>query len=731
MNQPTAGPSKTTLPLKPLWEKGLLAAIFLLAVALRLWDLQKNGFCNTYYAATVRSMTMSWHNFFFDSFDPAGYVTVDKPPVAFWIQAVFAKLFGYQSVVLILPQVLEGLCSIGLVYYLVRRRFDAWAALLAAFALAICPISVAVDRYNDTDGCLATILLLAACFMARATEGGKLKLLLGSMVLVGIGFNTKMVVAFIVLPAFYLLYFLGAPGNWKKRLRDLTLASMVVAVAALAWPLTFDFTPADKRPFAGSTQDGSMISLSLGWNGVQRIIRNRGRRPVPAAIPTVAPASGTPNAPLSVTAEDQTGPNGPAGFPQRFQGRGRRGGGQNQNRIVMWINTSVPGVFRLADPGMAGQVLWFLPLCVIGLIVQARKSKKNLPLFTNHQSLLMWGAWVFIYAVVFSFMQAGVHPYYLVMLSAPMAALTGIGVRALWLDFTQNRTSRILPLSLLLAGVWQAYIVSDYPDWEAWLIPCLLIGLAAALIGLSPVADSAKARTEPLAWEKRSLALALGALFLSPFAWALTPVLGNGGSVEANPNLISGDGGGRGFFGGGPNNQSNMNNDKLVRFLEVNHQGEKYLLVAQSSMPVSPLIIKYGAPVIALGGFGGRDTTCTVDQFAQRVKDRQIRYFLLGGDRGNPRQGQPRQGRNANANNVNWGGRGGGGGWGNQGGFQADISKWVRDNGKPVDPNLWRIVDPREANAQSTTLAGNFGGNGGFGRRQGGGQQLYDLRPNN
>jgi 4-amino-4-deoxy-L-arabinose transferase-like glycosyltransferase len=270
-------------------------------------------------------------------------------------------------------------------------------------------------------------------------------------------------------------------------------------------------------------------------------------------------------------------------------------------------------------------------------------------------------------------------------------------------------------------------LISDYPDWGAWLIPSLLTGLAAALICLPSVTSSAKTRTGSLTWEKRSLVLALLALFLSPFAWALTPVLGNRGSVEANPNLISGDDGGRGMFGGA---QNNRNNDKLIQFLEANHQDEKYLLVAQNSMAVSPLIIKYGVPVIALGGFGGRDTTCTMDQFGQMVKAGQIRYFLLGGDRGNPfgRQGQPnpRLGQPANANAG-----GGWGGFGNQGGFQADISKWVRENGKPVDPKLWRIVDPREADARNPAIAGNLNGNGGFGRRQGGGQELYDLRSNN
>jgi 4-amino-4-deoxy-L-arabinose transferase-like glycosyltransferase len=707
-----------------LWEKGLLAAIFLLAAALRLWDLQKNGLCNTYYAATVRSMTMSWHNFFFDSFDPCGFVTVDKPPVAFWIQAVFAKLFGYKAFVLILPQAIEGLCSIGLVYHLVRRRFDSWAALLAALALALCPISVAVDRYNDTDGCLAMILLLAACFIVRATEGGRLKPLLVSMVLVGIGFNTKMVVAFIVLPDFYLLYLLGAPSGLKKRLVHLTLASVVLAVAALAWPLTFDLTPASQRPFAGSTQDGSMISLSLGHNGFQRILRTWGRFPQPAVTLPAASAQGTSNAPQAAA---PVATNGQEAAAQRFQGQGRRGG---KPRIAMLITTGVPGFFRLADPEMAGQVLWFLPLCLFGLIVQAGRITKSLPLFLNHQSLLLWGGWLLTYMIVFSFMQAGVHPYYLVMLAAPLAALTGIGVRALWLDFAQNSSSRILPLSLLLAGVWQAYIISDYPDWGAWLIPVLLTGLAAALLNLSAVTYPAKARPGSLARQKRSLALALLAVFLSPLAWALTPVLGNGGSVEANPNLVSGDGGGRGMFGGG---QTNVNNGKLIQFLEANHQDEKYLLAAQNSMAVSPLIIKYGVPALALGGFGGGDPTCTVDQFAQMVKAHQFRYFLLGGGRGNPfaRQGRPNLGPNQAASAPNdqaWGW----GGFGNQGGFQADISQWVRENGKPVDPKLWRIVDPREGDpnhpASNTSNINVFGG---FGGRRVGVQQLYDLRPNN
>jgi 4-amino-4-deoxy-L-arabinose transferase-like glycosyltransferase len=186
------------------------------------------------------------------------------------------------------------------------------------------------------------------------------------------------------------------------------------------------------------------------------------------------------------------------------------------------------------------------------------------------------------------------------------------------------------------------------------------------------------------------------------------------------------------MFGGG--GQSNANNDKLIRFLNANHQDEKYLLAAQNSMAVSPLIIHYGAPVLALGGFGGGDPTCSVEQFAQMVKAHQFRYFLLGGGRGSffgpPGQPNQRPNRVPQANNAD-GAPGGWGGFGNQGGFQADISKWVRENGKPVDPKLWRIVDTREGTANAPAPSNNnFNGFGGFGGRRGGGQQLYDLRPN-
>jgi 4-amino-4-deoxy-L-arabinose transferase-like glycosyltransferase len=153
-------------------------AVLVLAGALRLWRLDQNGYDNEYYSAAVRSMLNDWHNFFYNSSDPAGFVSVDKPPVALWVQVASAKLFGFHELSVLLPQVLEGLGAVWLLHHLVRRRFGTGAGLLAGLFLAVTPVSVAVDRSSNTDTCLVLALLLAAWALTRAAEDGRRRFLL-------------------------------------------------------------------------------------------------------------------------------------------------------------------------------------------------------------------------------------------------------------------------------------------------------------------------------------------------------------------------------------------------------------------------------------------------------------------------------------------------------------------------------------------------------------------------
>lgn len=212
-------------------------AILAVATGLRVWGLSERGYGNPYFSAAVRSMLASWRNFFFAAFDPAGFVSVDKPPVALWIQVGSAKVLGFGGLAVLLPQVLEGLGAILLTYHLVRRRFGPAAGLLAALFLAVTPVSVSMDRGSGTDSCLVFVLLLGAWALTRAAETGSRRLLLLSMALVGIGFNVKMTEALGVVPAFMAVYYAGAPADRRRRLRDLALGAIVLAGVSLSWSL--------------------------------------------------------------------------------------------------------------------------------------------------------------------------------------------------------------------------------------------------------------------------------------------------------------------------------------------------------------------------------------------------------------------------------------------------------------------------------------------------------------
>ena len=253
-----------------------MAAILLLAAALRIWNLSQNGWANDYYAAAVRSMIISWHNFFYASFDPAGFITVDKPPVALWVQALSAKLFGFNSWAILLPQALMGVACIGVLYALVRRAFGVTAAMVAALVLAAMPISIAVDRDNLPDTLLTLLLLLAAWVAVKASEKGRLLPLLACGALVGVAFNTKMLEAYIPVPVFGLLYLLAAPISFGKRALHLAAATAVLVGVSLSWPLTVDSISASQRPYIGGSTKNSVLDLAFGYNGIGRVAGGSG-----------------------------------------------------------------------------------------------------------------------------------------------------------------------------------------------------------------------------------------------------------------------------------------------------------------------------------------------------------------------------------------------------------------------------------------------------------------------
>jgi len=325
------------------WSSVGLTLVLLLVAGLNLWGLDRLGYSNTYYAAAVRSMLLNWHNFFFNAFDPGDFVTIDKPPLGFWLQVASAKLFGYNGVSLLLPQALAGVGAVAVLYALVRRVWGVPAGLLAALFLALTPVVVVDSRNNTIDSTLVLILLLAAWAASKAAETGRPRWLALCAVLVGLGFNVKMLEAYLALPAFGLLYLLGARAPWRSRLLHATLCGALLLAVSLSWAVAVDLTPASQRPWVDSTSTNSEVDLAVGYNGLQRLLGRAqgGGAPVRRATTTTGATGPGATATHAIVGAGSAQPAG-AGGPQ-----GGGGGGMFNNGAV--------GPLRLFNGQLGGQ----------------------------------------------------------------------------------------------------------------------------------------------------------------------------------------------------------------------------------------------------------------------------------------------------------------------------------------------------------------------------------------
>lgn len=662
-----------------------LSLAFPLAVSaiLNMWNLVQNGYSNTYYSVAVQSMTQSWKNFFFASYDAGGFITVDKPPVALWIQAISAKILGFSSLSILMPEALAGVASVALVYFLVKRIFGSLAAFVAALAMAVTPIAVAVERGNNTDTFLVFFLLLAAWAITRATEKGRLALLILGMALVGVAFNVKMLAAFIVLPTFYLLYMVAAPLKWHKRLLHLALASIVLLVVSFSWATAVQLTPAGQRPWIGGSQTNSVFDLALNYNGLGRVTGDEGNTMGGGQPPQgdfQPPAQGTFQA-----------PGGTTGAPS-FSGT-NNGGAAGRNSGGMF-GAGVAGPFRLFGSELASQWSWLFPLAAFGLVAAIAGLRKRLPLERKGQALLLWAGWLATYGVVFSMAEGIFHVYYLMMLAPAAAALVGIGVTFLWSAYRNGGWQAwLLPVALLAGAAWQVKVLSDYnyPQWSQWLVP---VTVAGSIISAVPLLAT-RLFTRRV-WQRVApglVGLGLLALLVSPLAWSVTPALeaGNGIMPQAGPSSQGQDMGGmRQAMQTGQNAQvadsaqsgpgaqggpGGSFSSALVSYLEANNDGYFYLVAVSSANQASSISLETGKPVLAMGGFTGSDPAITVEKLRQLVATGKVRYILTGGN-----------------------GMGGGGG------ASSAVTAWVTSNGTAVD-------------------ASQYGGQSGMGGT------LYDLAP--
>ena len=676
-------------------ETFALALILLLAAFLNFWGVWDEGYGNEFYAACVKSMLQSWHNFFFVSFDPGGFVTVDKPPVGLWVQALSAKLFGFSGWSLILPQALAGVLSVAVLDRLVRRGFGAAAGLTAALALAVSPVFVAVAKTNNLDSTLILALLLAARELWISCETGRLRHLLFAMLLLGVGFNIKTLQAYLVLPALLAAYLFAAKVRWAIKVRNLLVSLVLLFAVSLSWCLIVDLTPANQRPYVDNSGNNSELSLALGYNGVQRLTGSMfgGSGNGAGAQPGAEDGGGAGgleddrrdgdsdrafggDSGEFARADDgdrdgaqENGDSLPApggsGFGGADFGGGAGGfGGMNEG--------GQRGVLRMFNEQMAGQTSWLLPFSLFAMLVLALKLPRRAGEDEERRrkllaALLLWGGWILTMAAFFS-VAGFFHRYYLATLSPGIAALFGIGFSELWRSFREKGWKWVLlPASLAATAAVQGMMLSRYSQaYVRWTLLAVCVLAGAAAVGLT-VLHLAKRGGKPAA----ALAAAgLAALLIAPGVWSCTPLLyGSQASLPyAGPELARGEGGVSSDRRGG------VDYDSLIDFLTKNNTGQKFLVAVPSSQYAEEIILKTGEPVMSVGGFLGSDRILTAESLAEMVRDGEVRYYLL----------------------ADGGMRGG----------SDEVAQWVRENGTEVDSVVWN------------------GSSGGFG-----GATLYDLAP--
>lgn len=623
----------------PRWARPALLALLAATAVFYFINLTASGWANSFYSAAVQAGSANWEAFLFGSSDAANSITVDKPPAALWIMALSVRVFGLSSFAILMPQVLMGVATVGVLYATVKRYFGAAAGLLAGVVLALTPVAVLMFRFNNPDALLVLLMTLAAWATMRAIEKGSIKWMVWVGVFLGFGFLTKTLQVFLVVPFLGIAFLVCAHTTLRRRIIGCVAGIAAMVVAGGWWVAIVELTPASMRPYIGGSQDNSFLSLTFGYNGFGRLSGN------------------------------ETGSVGGGGG-------GGTGGG-------MWGET---GIFRMFSSATGGQISWLIPsalvLLGVGLVLRGRKPRTDL----RRAAYLIFGGWLIVTGLTFSFMAGIFHDYYTVALAPAIAALVGMGAIEAWERRTSPIGSIALAVATAAAAVWSFILLSRTTEYGDWLrIGVLAVGMASAFLMLA------------LNWLHRKaiplvLAGAVVAGLAGPAAYSVTTVseAHTGSIVTAGPSTggMGGGmgGGGRGGMGGGTGQapggttggtgtqqgpggttgqapggttggtgtqqgpggttggtggrtgtqggggmggllNSSTPSTEVVAALQANASKYTWVAAAIGSQNAAGLQLATQLPVMAIGGFNGSDPSPTLAQFKAYVAEGKIHYF--------------------------------------------------------------------------------------------------------
>jgi 4-amino-4-deoxy-L-arabinose transferase-like glycosyltransferase len=541
------------------------------------WRLDVSGYANAYYSAAAQAGADSWKAFLFGSLDGANGITVDKPPMSLWPMGLSVRAFGLSPWSILLPQAVEGVAASALLYACVRHvTRDQWPAVLGAGMFATMPVSALVFRYNNPDALLTLLLLGCAYGTVRAVESDRATawlVLVGA--LAGLGYLTKMLEAFLIVPALGLTYLMHGRPPVTRRLIQLAAALGSLVAACGWWIALVELWPPDRRPFVGGSPTNSVLELTFGYNGAGRLTGSTG-----------------------TTSAD-------------------RG----------WAATNIA---RIGRTDLGGEVMWLVPTAAVLGALAYVLTRQHPDRRRIRASLLLWSTWFVVAAATFALMAGIFHSYYTVVLAPAIAAVTAIGAWLAWEHRQSEPVRRTLALALVLAvllGAGTLAAVGYELRW--WCLPIALIGTIAVVL-IHP-------RSGPSRLGRRVAALSLVAATLGPvlFTWATVtsahvgsaPMAGPGHAADTTELVVAGPPAGGWPF---PTTYAPAS-DEVVARIAAGADRYRWAAATLGARTASSYQLAVHAPVLAIGGYKGTDPTPTAAQFAELVRTRQVHWYVPGG----------------------------------------------------------------------------------------------------
>jgi 4-amino-4-deoxy-L-arabinose transferase-like glycosyltransferase len=603
------------------WVRPAYLGLLVATAALYFWNLTASGYANSFYSAAVQAGSVNWEAFFYGSSDAANSITVDKPPASLWFMALSVRIFGLSSFAILLPEVLMGVATVAVLFALVRRHYSPQTALLAGGALAITPVAALMFRFNNPDALLVLLLTLATYFTLRGVETAKVRWVVWAGAMVGLGFLTKQLQAFLILPVLAGVYLWASPARIGKRLLHLLAALAAVIVSAGWWVAVVQLVPASMRPYIGGSQSNNFLELTFGYNGFGRLTG------------------------------DETG--------------SVTGGTSN------WGAT---GITRLFAAEFGGQIMWLFPaaivLAVIGFVVLRRLPRVS----AKRATLALLAGSLVVTFLVFSFAQGIFHAYYTVAMAPALAGTAAVGAALLWGERSHWWARVAASVVVLGSSAWAFVLLSQASSFVPWLKFVVIgLGMLSGLVVL--VADRSKALAIA------AISGSLAATLLGPLAYTIDTVATahTGSIVTAGPTVSSGMGGGGGFggargMGGGtpPSNQGAGGTQSfqvgggrggfgaggllgggdassiVSSMLETDASSYTWVAAAVGSNNAANYQLATGDSVMPVGGFNGSDPSPTLAQFRAYVAAGEIHYFIGG------TVGQSNGGSNASSEIAAW-----------------------------------------------------------------------------